>query len=150
MRAMPSPTDRTWPTSATSASVPKSAICCFRMAEISAARISMSSNPLHRKLQARELALERCIHHARTDLDHEPADQARIDPEIDRDLAADDLSELLVHGLGLLRREQPRGGHLSRHLAAPGRELLQITRDHAWQHEKPAIARDDAEKILRQ
>src|SRR5215469_13227983 len=114
---MPSPTDRTWPTSATSASVPKSAICCFRMAEISAARISMTSNPLHRKLQARELALERCIHHARADLDHEPADQTRIDPEIDRDLAAHGLAELLVDGLGLGGRQRLRRRHLRRHLA---------------------------------
>src|SRR5579859_2835850 len=148
MRAMPSPTESTWPTSATSASVPKSAICCFRMAEISAARISMTSNPLHRKLQTRELALERCIHHARADLDHEPADQARIDPEIDRDLAADDLAQLLVYGLGLLRGQRPCRRHLGGHLAAPGRELLEITRDHARQNEKPAIARGDAEKIL--
>ena len=40
-RAMPSPTDSTWPTSETSASSPKLAICDLRMAEISAARISM-------------------------------------------------------------------------------------------------------------
>src|SRR4029077_11596589 len=92
-RATPSPTESTWPTSATSASVPKSAICCFRMAEISAARISLNSNPLHRKLQARELALERCVDHARADFYDEPADQARIYPEIDRDFAADRLAE---------------------------------------------------------
>src|SRR5579862_5315454 len=143
MRAIPSPTDRTWPTSATSASVPKSAICCFRMAEISAARISMSSNPLHRKLQTRELALERCVHHARADLDHEAADQARIDTEIDRNLAADGLAQLLVDRLGLSRRQRPR----RRHLSAPGRELLEIARDHARQDQEPTIARDDAEKI---
>ena len=41
MRAMPSPTDSTEPTSETSASSPKLAIWDFRMAEISAARISM-------------------------------------------------------------------------------------------------------------
>src|SRR5277367_2170194 len=38
---MPSPTDSTCPTSATSASLPKPAISCFRIAEISAARISI-------------------------------------------------------------------------------------------------------------
>src|SRR5690242_606132 len=145
---MPSPTESTWPTSATSASVPKSAICCFKMAEISAARISMTSNPLHRKLQARELAFERCIHHARADLDHEPADQARIDPEIDRDLAADGLAELRVDRLGLCGRQRLRRRHLGRDLAAPRRELPQITRDHARQHEEPAVAGGDTEKIL--
>ena len=40
-RAMPSPTDSTWPTSATSVSSPKLAIWVLRMAEISAARMSM-------------------------------------------------------------------------------------------------------------
>src|SRR5260370_29042633 len=126
MRAMPSPTESTWPTSATSASVPKSAICCFRMADISAARISMTSTPLHRKLQARQLALERCIDHARADLDDEPADQARIDPEIDRDFAADGLAELLVHGFCLGGRQRPRRGHLRRDLAPPRCEHLKV------------------------
>src|SRR5579883_618077 len=150
MRAMPSPTERTWPTSATSASVPKSAICCFRMAEISAARISMSSNPLHHKLQSRELALERCIHHTRADLDHETADQAWIDPEIDRDLAADGLAELLIDRLGLHGRQRPCRCHLGRDLAAPGGEFLEIGRDHARQHEEPPVPRGDPEKIPRQ
>ena len=51
---MPSPTDSTWPTSATSASVSKPAICCFRIAEISAARISISTLHFPRHLvQAR-------------------------------------------------------------------------------------------------
>src|SRR5579862_1670322 len=148
MRAMPSPTESTCPTSATSASVPKSAICCFRMAEISAARISMTSNPLHRKLQARELALDRCIDHARADLDHEPADQARIDPEIDRHLAADGLAQLLVDGLGLGWRQRLRRRYLCCHLAAPGREFLEIAGDHAGEDEQPAVARGNAEKIL--
>ncbi len=40
-RAMPSPTDSTWPTSETSASSPKLAIWVLRMAEISAARMSI-------------------------------------------------------------------------------------------------------------
>src|SRR5579885_2224833 len=150
MRAMPSPTESTWPTSATSASVPKSAICCFRMAEISAARISMTSNPLHRKLQARELALERCIHHTRADLDHEPADQARIDPEIDRDLAADGLAQLLVDGLGLCGRQGLGRRHFGRNLAPPGREHLQIARDHARQHYLSLVASGAPEKIPRQ
>src|SRR5215470_16588162 len=150
MRAMPSPTESTWPTSATSASVPKSAICCFRMAEISAARISMTSNPLHRKLQARELALERCIDHARADLDHEAAQQARIDPQIDRDLAADHLAQLLVDRLGLGWRQGLRCRHLRRHLAAAGRELLQISGDHAGEHKEPPIPCGDTKEISRQ
>src|SRR5438132_755942 len=41
---MPSPIDSTWPTSATSASLPKWAISCLRIAEISAARISIKTS----------------------------------------------------------------------------------------------------------
>ena len=41
MRAMPSPTDSTWPTSETVAASPKLAIWSLMTAEISAARMSM-------------------------------------------------------------------------------------------------------------
>src|SRR5579863_3707646 len=126
MRAMPSPTERTCPTSATSASVPNSAICCFRMAEISAARISIASNSLHGKPQPRELALERRIDHARAHLDDDAAEQARIDADVDGDLAADRLTKLFVHGLCLPRRQHLRRRHLGRHLAAPRRQFLEI------------------------
>ena len=44
-RAIPSPTDSTRPTSAISASLPKLAICSLRIAEISAARISITQHP---------------------------------------------------------------------------------------------------------
>ena len=44
-RAIPSPTESTRPTSAISASLPKLAICSLRIAEISAARISITQHP---------------------------------------------------------------------------------------------------------
>jgi hypothetical protein len=47
MRAMPSPTESTEPTSETWASVPKLAIWSLMTLEISAARISMTSLALH-------------------------------------------------------------------------------------------------------
>src|SRR5258705_12596516 len=96
---MPSPTDRTWPTSATSASLPKLAICCFRIAEISAARISISvplPDAFHRQLQAVQLALQRTIDHPRADLDHHAAQQAGIDPQIERDASPDRTPQLHV------------------------------------------------------
>src|SRR5581483_2527611 len=96
MRAMPSPTESTCPTSATSASVPKSAICCFRIAEISAARISILRNPLHGELQALQLAAERRVNHARAQFDDEAAEQARIDPCFNGDFAADGASQPLI------------------------------------------------------
>ena len=118
---MPSPTDSTWPISATSASVPKLAIWFFRIAEISAARISISLNPLHGKLQAIELAPKRRIDHARPDLDDEPAQQAGIDLDIDSDLAADRFAQLLVDGVALLRRQLLRADDMRRDLAARAR-----------------------------
>src|SRR5487761_1134346 len=117
MRAMPSPTDSTCPTSATSASVPISAICFFRIAEISAARISISTNPLHRQREPRQLALERRVDHARAHFDDKSAEQARIDAEIDHDLAVD--------GLALRLGQFLRRDHMSRHLAAALGENLQ-------------------------
>src|SRR5260370_37486412 len=92
MRAMPSPIDSTWPTSATSASLPKLAICCLRIAEISAGRISMntpSGDILHRELQPLQLAFDRAVDHARADFDDHTADQPRLDAPIDRNSASD-------------------------------------------------------------
>src|SRR5487761_2297026 len=54
-RAIPSPTDNTWPVSATLASVSNAAICFFRISEISAGRISISGGSLHGVLQALHL-----------------------------------------------------------------------------------------------
>src|SRR5215469_17325709 len=118
---MPSPTDSTCPTSATSASVPKPAICCFRMAEISAARISILPDPLHGKLQALQLAAERRIHHARAQPDDQAAEQARIDPCFDGDLAADRAPQPLVERLPLRVAQGLRRDDMCGHFAAPRR-----------------------------
>src|SRR6478735_8857427 len=96
---MPSPTLRTWPTSATSASVPKLAICCLRIAEISAGRISiktLSGNALHREQQPLQLALNRSVDHARAEFDDKTADQTRVDANVDRNPTADAAAQLLV------------------------------------------------------
>src|SRR5579885_1232058 len=143
MRAMPSPTDSTWPTSAISASVPKFAICCFRIAEISAARISILLNPLHRQLQAMQLALQRRIDHARANLDDEAAQQARVDLDIDGDLAADRLAQLLVDRLALRRRQILRRDHMGGDLAALLGEAVQIALDHLRQREEAAVLREE-------
>src|ERR1700742_2048429 len=127
---MPSPTDRTWPTSATSASVPKLAICCLRMAEISAARISMLRDPLHGELQALQLAAERRINHARAQLDDKTAEQARIDPCFNGDFAADGAPQPLVERLLLRVVERLRRDHFCRYLAAARGEFGEIGLDH--------------------
>src|SRR3977135_1573545 len=110
---MPSPTDKTCPTSATSASLPKLAICCFRIAEISAARLSISvplPDTLHRPPQAWRTGLQPAVDHPRPDLDDHAAQQARIDPQIDRDAPPDRAAQLLAEGilLCLVQRLRPR------------------------------------------
>src|SRR6185312_6036482 len=138
---MPSPTDSTWPTSATSASAPKLAICCLRMVEISAALISIRLSPLHRKLQPLQLAAHGCIDHARPDLDDEAAEQRGIDPQLDGDLAAHCLAKLLRYRVPLRRRQLARRRHLGGDLAASRGEARQERRDHLRHREEPAVLR---------
>src|SRR5712691_11671751 len=79
---MPSPTDSTWPTSDTSASWPKFLICSFRIAEISAARMSIR-RLFHRVFDRIELGAERAIDHAAAELHDQPADDRWIDLHVD-------------------------------------------------------------------
>src|SRR5690606_41136702 len=83
-RAMPSPTDSTWPTSETSASAPKFLIWAFRMSEISAARMSMGSCPLHKVRQIVQLGADRGVDQARPDPELQTADQRGIDLDVNR------------------------------------------------------------------
>src|SRR5215471_1528758 len=150
---MPSPIDRTWPTSATSASVPKLAICCLRIAEISAGRISMntpSAATLHRQLQPLQLALDRPVDHARTDPDDHTADQPRIDVHIDSNSAADAAAQLLVERGELSLAQTLRRSYLRVDLAAPRRQLVQERLDNRRDRKQPSIAGNDSEKIADQ
>src|ERR1700739_4338562 len=90
---MPSPTDSTWPMSETSASSPKLAICDFRIAEISAARMSMVLRSLQGELEGVELGLERRVVETRADLDLDAAEDGGIDDCADFGLAAERLGE---------------------------------------------------------
>src|SRR5580704_4471779 len=133
MRAMPSPIDSTCPTSATSASVPKLAICCLRIAEISAARISIktpSGNALHRQLQPLQLALNRSVDHARAEFDDEAADQPRVDANIDRHPAADAAAQLLVQRRELRFAQRLCREHFSGDFAAPRGKFGEKSLDH--------------------
>src|ERR1700752_578693 len=96
---MPSPTDSTEPTSETSASSPKLAICDLRMAEISAARMSIVLRSLQGELQGIELRTERSV------------EQSGADPHLD---AAEDGGIDAGFYLGVLaaRRAQGRGDAL--------------------------------------
>src|SRR6516225_961460 len=102
---MPSPTDNTWPMSETSASSPKLAICDFRIAEISAARMSMVLRSLQGELEGVELGLERGIVEAGADPDLDAAEDRGIDDGPDLGLAAERLGERLGHALLLGGRQ---------------------------------------------
>src|SRR6516164_9788746 len=114
---MPSPTDSTWPTSETSASWPKFLICSLRMAEISAARISILSSLFHRVLDGIEFGAERGIDHAAPELDHKPADDRRIDFDFDVDLLAAHGLERIAQGGDVIVLDLFRHGDFGGRLA---------------------------------
>ena len=78
IRAMPSPTDSTWPVSATLASVSNAAICFFRISEISAGRISISGGSLHGVLQALQAGFQGCVVEPGADAHDEAAEQVGL------------------------------------------------------------------------
>src|SRR5918992_316767 len=90
---MPSPTDSTWPTSVTSASWPKFWICCLRIAEISAARMSILAGLFHSKLDRIQFRAERGVDHATAHLDDEAADQVRVHLDVHVHLGLGDIAQ---------------------------------------------------------
>src|SRR5215468_4012526 len=150
---MPSPIDSTVPTSATSASVPKLAIWSLRMAEISAGRISMktlSGNSLHHQLLTPQLALYRCVDHARAELDDDAADQPGVDADVNGYPAADAAAQLVVQHLTLSLAQGPGSGDLSGNFAAPRREPDEKRLDHRRDSEQPPVGRHNRKEILDQ
>src|SRR5258708_11258550 len=75
---MPSPTESTWPTSVASASASKFRISRLRIAEISEGWISISV-AFHSGTQTVELGAQGRVDHARADLEHQTAQEVRID-----------------------------------------------------------------------
>src|SRR5579875_3041516 len=106
MWAMPSPTERTCPTSVSSASFPKLAISFFRIAEISAGRISISADLFHACAERIELGAERAVDYAGPEFHNDPADDLRIDLRLDVDrLAAGQFGERGLQGLDVSVRQ---------------------------------------------
>src|SRR3954469_22571206 len=98
---MPSPTDSTWPTSETSASSPKLAICDLRMAEISAARISMAVlGSLQGETEGVEFGAERGVIEARTDANLHAAKNGGVDPGFDLRVLAERQGQRRLQALG--------------------------------------------------
>src|SRR5690242_19961172 len=126
---MPSPTERTVPTSETSASVPKLAIWSRMTLEISAARMSifsLSSKPfrasaLHCVSEIVQFGADRAVDHLRADLDDEPPENGRVDGEIHRDVAADAGLEIGLERSNLTVVERVRRGDFCGGLAAMAR-----------------------------
>src|ERR1043165_1368937 len=108
---MPSPTDSTEPTSETSASSPKLAIWDLRMAEISAARMSIFLRSLQGEFQGVELRLQRSVEQTGTDLDLDPAEDGGVDAGGDFGIFAQRLAQRGLHALGLGGGQRDRGGH---------------------------------------
>src|SRR4051812_5306301 len=100
MRAMPSPTDSTVPTSETSASAEKFAIWSRMTREISAARISMillslssvrlayGPSALHCLSETVEFGADRGVDPLAAELDDDAAENIGIDFGVDGDVAA--------------------------------------------------------------
>src|SRR4051794_29490022 len=130
---MPSPTDSTEPTSETSASSPKLAICDFRMAEISAARMSIFLRSLQGELQGIELRAERSVEQSGADPNLDAAEDGGIDAGLDLGVLAERLAQRLGDALRLGRAQRDGGGDLGLHFAAGvGRQLLEAG-DHRGQ-----------------
>src|SRR5207302_9233872 len=117
MRAMPSPTDSTVPTSETCASASKFAIWSPMTREISAARISIVQLAFHRGCETVEFGADRGVDLLASQLDDDASKNCRIDCRIDRDLATGALPKLLFQGCQLIGVERPGscdvGGHFA-------------------------------------
>src|SRR3954452_14750879 len=129
MRAMPSPTDSTLPTSLTSASLPKLAIWSLMTLEISAARMSISSlshdgdvspSALHHLREGIEPAADRAVDPLGADGDDEPAEQVGVDAGLQFDGAALAGAEPGLQRRQLLVGEGVGAGDLGGDLAALG------------------------------
>src|SRR4028119_380108 len=126
---MPSPTERTVPTSETWASLPKLAIWSRMTFEISAARISMfslsktasSPSPFHCVRERVQFGPDRTVDHLAADLDDEPAEDRRIDREVDGDVAAGAGLEIGLQRRDLIVGQRMRRDDLGGDLAAMAR-----------------------------
>src|SRR5690606_16617883 len=151
MRAMPSPTESTEPTSETCASVPKLAIWSRMTLEISAARISMRV-PLafHRLGERVETRADRAVDALRTDGDDQAAEQVGIDAGLELDGAAFAGAELLLQRRKLLVGERVGAGDFGADLAALGSGDGLERANHRGQLGCAAVLRQHAEEVARQ
>src|SRR5271165_1770807 len=149
-RAIPSPTDRTWPVSATLASVSNAAICFFRISEISAGRISISRGSLHGVLQTLQPGFQTGVVQAGADPDDQAAKQIGFDPLIDIDAAIAGLDQPGAQLLALHVVQRMRRGDMGGDDAAPlGHQRGEGNHDRA-QVAQAAVGGDHADEVPHQ
>src|SRR6478672_5697603 len=149
MRAMPSPTDRTVPTSETCASASKFAIWSRMTREISAARISMIQLAFHRRCETVEFGADRGVNLLAAQLDDDSAQDSGVDSGVDGDVASGPSAKLRLERGYLLIVERAGGDDLSsRFTAMLGRQPAEST-DHVAKLALAAVAGEDAQEIGR-
>src|SRR6202012_5417945 len=114
-RAIPSPTDRTWPVSATLASVSNAAICFFKISEISAGRISILGSSLHGVLQTLQPGFQTGVVKPGPDPDDQATEQVGFDLFVDVDVAIAGLDQPGAQLLALHIIQRMGRCHMSRH-----------------------------------
>src|SRR6478672_7466991 len=130
MRAMPSPTDRTVPTSETCASASKFAIWSRMTREISAARISIVQLAFHRHGESVEFGADRGVDLLAAQLDDDSSKYVGIDRRINIDVAACARPQLLLELRNLVIVQRPgRSDFRSRFAAMLRREAAKSTDD---------------------
>src|SRR4051794_25010627 len=130
MRAMPSPTERTVPTSETCASASKFAIWSRMTREISAARMSIVQLAFHRHGESVEFGADRRVDLLAAQLDDDSAKDVGIDRCVDIDVAAGARAELLFELRELVVVERPgRNDVRSRLTAMFGSEAAESADD---------------------
>src|SRR5206468_12459603 len=118
MRAMPSPTDSTVPTSETCASASKFAIWSRMTREISAARISIVQLAFHRGCETVEFGADRGVDLLAAQLDDDSAEDGGLDRGVDLDLAPGAGAELLAERCELVVVQRPGGDYVGGGFAA--------------------------------
>src|SRR5206468_1481524 len=147
MRAMPSPTDSTVPTSETCASASKFAIWSRMTREISAARISIVQLAFHRGCETVEFGADRGVNLLASQLDDHSAENVGIDGRIDRYIAAHPGTKLCLERGKLVVVERTGGDDFGSGFAAViGREPAESADDVA-QFVLAAIAGENAKEI---
>src|SRR5437868_1554517 len=146
MRAIPSPTERTVPTSETCASASKFAIWSRMTREISAARMSIVQLAFHRGGEPVEFGADRGVDLLAAQLDDDSAQDVGVDRRVDRHLAAGAGAQLCLERGELIVVEGMRGDDLGRRLAAMLGGEPAVSADDLAQLILAAVAGEDAEE----